>query len=365
MPFYYSIDGRKENEKRIAKGLLTLKDAFDKEGIPKRNTQESLLLATWNIREFDSPSYGVRGKEPIFYIAEIINCFDLVAVQEVRDDLTALNKLMRYLGGWWKYLLTDVTEGGQGNRERMAFIYDSRKISFGGFASEIVIPSVKRRGKTLEPAKQLARTPFMVGFRSGWFKFSICTTHIYYGKGVAVDPNRLEEIQVLAKFLADRTKEEHAWSKNMILLGDFNIFSTTDETMTAITDAGFAIPPQIQKLPSNAPRSKHYDQIAFIAPDLQDGLELCKAGVFNFYDYIYGVADEAIFKDDMGKGYADKKDAKKRTTYYKQWRTYQMSDHLPMWIELKIDFSKEYLQRKVEMKTKPEEAMDDSPNNLL
>jgi hypothetical protein len=26
-----------------------------------------------------------------------------------------------------------------------------------------------------------------------------------------------------------------------------------------------------------------------------------------------------------------------------QWRTYQMSDHLPMWCELKLDFSQQYL----------------------
>jgi len=24
-------------------------------------------------------------------------------------------------------------------------------------------------------------------------------------------------------------------------------------------------------------------------------------------------------------------------SYYKRWRTYQMSDHLPMWVQLKID----------------------------
>jgi len=29
--------------------------------------------------------------------------------------------------------------------------------------------------------------------------------------------------------------------------------------------------------------------------------------------------------------------------YYTEWRTFQMSDHLPLWVELKIDFSNEYL----------------------
>ena len=29
--------------------------------------------------------------------------------------------------------------------------------------------------------------------------------------------------------------------------------------------------------------------------------------------------------------------------YYTEWCTFQMSDHLPLWVELKIDFSNEYL----------------------
>ncbi len=28
---------------------------------------------------------------------------------------------------------------------------------------------------------------------------------------------------------------------------------------------------------------------------------------------------------------------------YGEWRTHQMSDHLPMWLELRIDFAREYL----------------------
>jgi hypothetical protein len=29
--------------------------------------------------------------------------------------------------------------------------------------------------------------------------------------------------------------------------------------------------------------------------------------------------------------------------YYVEWRTFQMSDHLPLWVELKSDFSDSYL----------------------
>jgi len=107
--------------KRIAARLLDLKRELQEEnGVPSKN-ENSVLLATWNIREFDSPSYGKRNIEPLYYIAEIISHFDLVAVQEVREDLKALEQVRDLLGGWWKYIATDVTEGTRGNRERMAF----------------------------------------------------------------------------------------------------------------------------------------------------------------------------------------------------------------------------------------------------
>jgi len=360
MPFYYQIDNSKIEERRIAENLLKLKGSFIEKKIPERSIDKTLMLATWNIREFDSAKYGERSKEPLFYIAEIISCFDIIAVQEVREDLSALNKLMKILGGYWKCLLTDITRGGQGNGERLVYLYDSRKINFGGLACEIVIPSEKKNGKKLEPAKQIARTPFMVGFQAGWFKFTICTVHILYGEAAPNNPERVEEIKKLAEILADEIDNKYAWSKNMFLLGDFNIFKTTDETMKAITDAGFFVPEQMQVLPSNVPQDKHYDQIAFISPQLEKQKKTFNAGVYNYYDYIYRVKDnnendaddEAVYAADMGKKYEEKIDAKKKTRYYKDWRTHQMSDHLPMWLELKVDFGEEYLTAK----SKPKES---------
>lgn len=359
MPFYYNLDGRNPEDNRTAKGLLELKEGFAQEKIPKKTVSETLLLATWNIREFESGKYGRRRFEPLYYIAEIISHFDIVAVQEVRDDLSSLTRVMKILGGWWKFLLTDVTEGGPGNRERMAFIYDSSKVSFGGLAGEIVVPPDKKKG----PATQFARTPFMVGFRVGWLKFTICTTHIIYGKSVAESPERVEEIARLAKFLAARTREPHAWAKNMILLGDFNIFDTDDKTFLALKDGGFDVPKQIMNITTNAAGGKHFDQIAFIAPDIQDQLELCSSGTFDFYKYVYLPGEEQTYKDVMGSAYLETKDKKKRdekgrTRYYKDWRTFQMSDHFPLWIELKIDFGKEYLEKKVAEKSAPTKTND-------
>jgi hypothetical protein len=65
-----------------------------------------------------------------------------------------------------------------------------------GLAGEVVIPPWEEDdSKTLKPAKQLARTPFIVGFGVDWFKCTICTTHILYGKTVAESRTELDVIQ--------------------------------------------------------------------------------------------------------------------------------------------------------------------------
>jgi endonuclease/exonuclease/phosphatase family metal-dependent hydrolase len=345
MPFYFNLHRHDKtftatHAQRTADGLLRLKEAFKEQGVPERVRSSKLLLATWNIREFESGKYGARQREALYYIAEIIDHFDIVAVQEVRDDLRSLERVMDILGGSWDYLLTDVTAGTQGNKERMAFAFDTRKVRFGGLAGEIVVPPVKKG----VPSGQFARTPFMVGFRTGWFKFTICTTHIYYGKSVKDDLQRIAEIRQLAKHLAEAVAEDNAWAKNMILLGDFNIFGVKDETFVALTEPGFQIHPNLLGVGSNVDQSKHFDQIAFIAPDLKDRLEDCNAGVFNFYNHVYRTDDAEVYAPEVPKTKAG------NPGRFKDWRTYQMSDHLPMWIELRVDFSREYLKRIAEGK---------------
>lgn len=347
MSFYYTFRGKDEESRRMARNLLALKEPLSK--LPDRTLQETLLLATWNIREFDSASYGRRTREAYHYIAEIVSHFDLVAIQEVRDDLGAIDQL-RYLLGpeTWDYVLTDVTEGRPGNRERMAFLYDTRKVRFGGLAGEVVLPEEFREGEYDIP-RQLARTPFIVGFEAGWFRFMLCTVHIYYGSSRAVDERRLEEIQKLSDFLARRARRKTAWAKDLILLGDFNIFNPKDVTFEAIQEAGFIVPKGIQSLPSNVGRSKHYDQIAFFAPRVKDQLEDIEAGVFDFFDVVYRDEDLETYIPAMGESYEVTSRGEKRTErgkvqHYRRWRTYQMSDHFPMWVNLKIDFGEEYLR---------------------
>ncbi len=120
MPYYAGLKQIKDAtvRKRTIAGLQRLRPALVA-AIPPRTATDTLLLATWNIREFDAGQKATfRGDEAYYYIAEILSRFDLIAVQEVRDGLYPLQRLQKMLGSWWDFLVTDVTLGASGNAER-------------------------------------------------------------------------------------------------------------------------------------------------------------------------------------------------------------------------------------------------------
>lgn len=327
---------------RVVDGIESLRDALATE-VPPRTSTDTLLLATWNIREFDSAKFGWRTVEPYFYIAEILSHFDLIAVQEVRDGLYPLREVKSHLGPWWDYLVTDVTFGTAGNAERMAFIYDKRKVDFTGLAAELVLP--KKPGAADEP-RQLARSPYVASFRAGWAYFSLVTVHIYYGTAKADDPRRVEEIDRVANLIADNSEklsgapqyqpDKPPKAGNTIILGDFNIFQEQDKTMKALHDAGFVVPDALQTIPgSNVEKNKHYDQIAYYK-ELVAMNPTGKAGVFDYYEHVYTEDQADLYKAEREAGTAGRS--------FREWRTYQMSDHLPMWIEFNIEDSRTYLE---------------------
>ena len=137
-------------KRRAAQKLKALRAAFkahvdaaelSQDVVPPSDSSRYIRIATWNLREFDSPSYGQRSQEAKAYIAEIISHFDLIALQEIRRDLTALNDVKNLLGGNWDYIATDVTEGTSGNDERMAFLFNRDKVWFRHVAGELTLPN--------------------------------------------------------------------------------------------------------------------------------------------------------------------------------------------------------------------------------
>lgn len=360
--------------KRCSERLLAIRERL--EPLRQRKKDSSLLLATWNIRDFDSNKFGwgPRLPETFYYLAEMLSCFDLIAVQEVNEDLAPLRRLIRILGREWEYIVTDVTEGAGGNRERMAFVYNTEKVWFRKIAGEVVLPDgqlvvarkkVKPKDQpdvpttTIETRQQFARSPFLVAFQSGWFRFSLCTVHIYYGKDSGDQlEQRIDEIRKLVAFFAKRQDNakpdtDHLGApENYILLGDFNVVSPEHETMKALQSKGFKVPEEIDGKKVRLEGNHFYDQIAVRVKDKR--FKVVTGGLVQLFDDVFRDEDMALYAAHIPAEDPEKKASFKATTpegRYKKWRTWQMSDHAPLWIEIQTDFADGYLRDIVEGST--------------
>ena len=367
MPFYsylrYKIKDKVER-KRAVKNLIQLRSQLEG-SVPPKDAEDNLLLATWNLRDFGKNNrrgWGSRLRETWFYIAEVISRFDFVAVQEI-NRIPQWQEVMDILGWQWKYIATDEADGGLGgNGERMAFVYDSRKVQFQSIAGEIVLPpsmliskvELKVGNKKVKAGKQFARTPFIASFQSGWLKFDICTVHLYFGSNSGDKlKRRIDEIRNIALYLSKRADRALGDERALIVLGDFNIVSPEHETMKALTDNGFVVPKVLQEKPTTG-TARHYDQIGFkTEPEVVEYVETRStdplkknAGVIPLFKKVFTDNEFASYKSYV-KATTKGKNANtaKLKKIYHEWRTYQFSDHYPMWVRLKTDGSKAYLDR--------------------
>ncbi len=307
----------------IREELKLLRDALDVT-IPSKALDKNLLIATWNLRAFgditekwkardnDSPK---RDFHALRCIAEIISRFDVIAVQEARSNLKALRYLLKILGESWGLILSDVTKGAPGNDERLAFLFDTRRIKLSGLACELVVPKEKLSEISQDSLdKQFARTPYAVSFQSGNKNFILVTLHVIYGKKAS---ERAPELKAISEWLADWAKDANAWDQNLIALGDFNIDRHGDKLYDAFVSTGLYVPDDMNEIPrtifGSPKENKFYDQIAwFTGKDGTPALSLkyIRGGSFDFT-----------------------KIALKSLKLTKNELSWRISDHYPLWSE--------------------------------
>jgi endonuclease/exonuclease/phosphatase family metal-dependent hydrolase len=311
----------------IAADLVELRNELDRT-IPAKALDKNLLIATWNIRNFgsltekwisgpkDSPR---RDYHAVRCIAEIISRFDVIALQEVRSNLKALRYTLKVLPAHWGLILTDATRGALGNQERMAFLFDTRKVLLSGLACELVIPPEQlEQIEDDNLRRQFSRTPYAVGFRCLDKYFTLVSLHIIWGSSAQ---ERLKELKAIANWLEDWTKDKYAWDHNLIALGDFNIEQVDDPLFQAFTSTGLGVSEELRK----ATRSifdtpgkveKYFDQIAWFQGEGKGKpleLDYVSAGNFDFT------------KAGMNSRKMDL-----------ETLSWFLSDHLPLWVEFSV-----------------------------
>lgn len=224
---------------------------------------DRLLLATWNIANL-----GLQERRDQDYqlLAELIGWFDLVALQEVNDNLQGLRAIQQHLPAPYRALFSDRA----GNDERLAFLYDTQKVTLLEKVGEIGIPPKEVKDIELPGIQRefggFDRSPYLAAFAAGAFRVLLVNVHLYFGddKKPARERRALEAYAV-ARWADLRQKDKHAYVRDIIALGDFNLpkVEPGDLIYAALRRRGLRRPEHSTRIGSSIAEDKDYDQIMF------------------------------------------------------------------------------------------------------
>jgi hypothetical protein len=263
--------------------------------LPERRTK-SVVIGTFNIRKLGA--IKKRSKQSWDLLIKTISSFDLIAVQEVMDDLSGLEHIRDKLG--YSMVISDVTgvkPGTSGNAERLGFLFNQKRVEHTALASDITfdrseiannlyenrsdydaawaLHSKKLRAwkkkKALKKAQgkrapskppielphfvSFIRQPHYASFRIAGtngakpYEFLVVNAHLLYGKN---KQEREWEFRALIDWMTVRAKQaEKLYHRNLLLLGDCNLdFEKDINVMREEIDA------EIKKLNKTVLKSK-------------------------------------------------------------------------------------------------------------
>ncbi|MEM7301939.1 MAG: endonuclease/exonuclease/phosphatase family protein [Pseudomonadota bacterium] len=258
-------------------------------GLPQRRNG-SLVLSSFNIRKFGRLMNGSETKRSAGswdLLVDYCSRCDLVAIQEVLDDLSSLLHLRERLGKNWSILVSDQAggiPGERGARERLAFIYRHDRLRHTGMASDITferseifdriydnredfIETFREReqqliewqaqtearmaeGKRPRPRPpfvlphfiQFIRSPHLAAFetvgrsKAAPYEFIAVNAHLLYGDKSKQREERRREFKALLDWIISRAAEtDRVFAPNILLFGDLNLdFKNNDRRREAV-----------------------------------------------------------------------------------------------------------------------------------
>ena len=268
---------------------------------------------------------GGQGDCDLALIAEILSWFDVVALQECRDNFADLYAVLHLMGSRYRVVMSDAG----GNGERMVFVYDARKLSLLDEVGEVTLaPSAmgsvrisRKNPRTRSaPFAGFDRSPYLGSFTLTHNPLSVqlLNVHLFYGSDGRADVERRAlETAAVAKWAALRSQSPYAGARELIALGDFNMPKPTRDggniVYDALTSRGLVTPPHSTVVGSSIASDNRYDQVAMFPETTRK--RLVNVGVFDF--------DAAVFRSLWEK---------KGQQVFNEYVRYYLSDHRVMWV---------------------------------
>jgi len=241
------------------------------------------------------------------------------------------------LGKNWDFTFSD-TSVGYGYR--LGYFYDRRKIQQRGPTNDLILPHKQTRDDKgrfrYEPVEQLLRPPFNCGFQFENTRLLLCNVHLVFSG--REKKKRLQDLENILNYWEQRLSQKNNWTRNVVLLGNFQTIKPTSREIHIIKEHSFLIPDELQ-LASNIPQTRYYNQVAF-SESTTSTLQLKKAGVVPIFEKIFRKRDKKTylpFYESFQKQATHLKTERSKAIFYdKFWRLAQLSDNLPLWAEVKM-----------------------------
>jgi hypothetical protein len=167
----------------------------------------------------------------------------------------------------------------------------------------------------------------MASFEAGSSDFVVIAAHIRWGSRVS---DRTPALRALGDWIGGRAAHPFATDSDFIVMGDFNIPSRASSAYTALVrdDTGPQLPGGLLGVRgTNLSRKNTYDQILHNATD-PTRFEIGGGGVLDFYHNDW----KALYPDDSHSPTSRNK------------FTYELSDHLPLWLQINTHIVDPHLQ---------------------
>ena len=361
-------------------------------GFPQR-VNGSILIGSFNIRKLGSATNRSAGTWK--FLTKVCSQFDLIAIQEVQDNMDGLNKLKKKLGNEFGMVVSDMTgtfPGSKGLGERLTFVFRWSIVSRGEVVSDVTYDRSKvveillenldeintekeeyvekmaryEAGKRKTKPKfkmpvflSFIRQPFCVSFQikgkagSEPYLFMAINAHLIYG----TSDDRKREFEALMEWIINRVSQEgKTYYPNFLLCGDLNLdFNNPANDYPKIeqylktfngnlgTEIHVNFPfldehsPNITPYTSNVLLTERYDQIGLFFKDMRLPTFNQNANMGNNPtgpDYGVFNFSELYSQALLNKSFPSltKTQREDFTARY----AHEVSDHMPIWLRLPL-----------------------------
>jgi len=188
-------------------------------------------------------------------------------------------------------------------------------------------------GEVIPEGDTIARNPFFASFQAGWFRFTLCSSHVTFDGNLN---KRRAEILAVSNVLEKRASKQR---DVFIFLGDMNIKENDDTVFQQMRANGWDV--RDFENTTTGKSSSAYDKINF-TKDV-NRVEHLNHGKYDWRNSVFREQDKSFYETikfaQRGKGFGDH-----HMSDYRHWYSLEMSDHFPIWLELETDYSDAYLE---------------------